>query len=70
MWYKPNESMYHARQLGLDAKGAVSDPRRYGSETKHAPRENLARVAYSYVSLLRPLPKYLAYQAAARPLKG
>lgn len=63
-----SRAVYDARQLGLDAEGVASNPRRYGSETKDALRESLARVKdFFYVNLLRPLPKYLG---EAIPISG
>ena len=55
-----SRAVYVARELGLDANGVNSNPRRYGNETKDALRESLARVKdFFYVNLLRPLPKHL-----------
>lgn len=63
-----SRAVYDARQLGLDAEGVASNPRRYASETKDALRESLARVKdFFYVNLLRPLPKYLG---EAIPISG
>ena len=55
-----SRAVYVARELGLDANGINSNPRRYGNETKDALRESLARVKdFFYVNLLHPLPTYL-----------
>jgi SanA protein len=63
-----SRAVYNARQLGLDAEGVASNPRRYGNETKDALRESFARVKdFFYVNLLRPLPKYLG---EAIPISG
>jgi vancomycin permeability regulator SanA len=60
--------VYDARQLGLDAEGVNSNPRRYGNELKDALRESLARVKdFFYVNLFQPLPKYLG---EAIPISG
>jgi vancomycin permeability regulator SanA len=61
-------AVYDARQLGLDAEGVASNPRRYGNETKDALRESLARVKdFFCVNLFHPLPKYLG---EAIPISG
>ena len=55
-----SRAVYVARQLGLEARGVNSNPRRYGNETKDALRECLARVKdFIYVNVLLPQPKYL-----------
>lgn len=61
-------AVYIARELGLNASGVNSNPRRYGNETKDALRESLARVKdFFYVNMLHPLPKYLG---EAIPISG
>ncbi len=63
-----SRAVYVARELGLDASGVNSNPRRYGNETKDALRESLARVKdFFYVNLFHPQPKYLG---EAIPITG
>ncbi len=63
-----SRAVYVARELGLEASGVNSNPRRYGNETKDALRESLARVKdFFYVNLFHPLPKYLG---EAIPITG
>lgn len=55
-----SRAVYLARQLGLNATGVNSDPRRYVGARSMAFRESLARVKdFFYVNVLAPEPTYL-----------
>lgn len=55
-----SRALYIANQLGLNATGVNSNPRRYLNAAKDAMRESLARVKdFFYVNIFRPEPKYL-----------
>ena len=50
---------YIARSLGLDAWGVSADTRRYRGQSQRDFREILARDKDFFVSVFKPLPKYL-----------
>lgn len=55
-----SRAVYTARTLGLEATGVVADIQPYGSETRAATREVLARMkAILQLHITQPEPKYL-----------
>lgn len=55
-----SRAVYIANELGLDATGVPSDPRRYANQWKNDLREALARTKdFLTVNVFKPLPKYL-----------
>jgi SanA protein len=55
-----SRAVYTARELGLEATGVVADLQPYGSETRNAVREVLARAnAVLQLHITHPDPKYL-----------
>ena len=54
-----SRAVYVARALGLDAYGAASSERVYGTEKADNSREFLARVKDFFTAILKPDPTYL-----------
>ena len=57
--YHLYRALYIARSLGLDAWGVSADTRRYRGQSQRDFREILARDKDFFVSVFKPLPKYL-----------
>ena len=57
--YHLYRALYIARSLGLDAWGISADTRRYRGQSQRDFREILARDKDFFVSVFKPLPKYL-----------
>ena len=57
--YHLYRALYIARSLGLDAWGVSADTRRYRGQSQRDYREILARDKDFFVSVFKPLPKYL-----------
>ena len=57
--YHLYRALYIARSLGLDAWGVSADTRRYRGQSQRVFREILARDKDFFVSVFKPLPKYL-----------
>ena len=57
--YHLYRALYIARSLGLDAWGISADTRRYRGQSQRDFREILARDKDFFVSIFKPLPKYL-----------
>ena len=57
--YHLYRALYIARSLGLDAWGVSADTRRYRGQSHRDFREILARDKDFFVSVFKPLPKYL-----------
>ena len=57
--YHLYRALYIARSLGLDAWGVSADTRRYRGQSQRDFREILARDRDFFVSVFKPLPKYL-----------
>ena len=57
--YHLYRALYIARSLGLDAWGVSADTRRYIGQSQRDFREILARDKDFFVSVFKPLPKYL-----------
>ena len=65
--YHLYRALYIARSLGLDAWGVSADTRRYRGQSQRDFREILARDKDFFVSVFKPLPKYLG---DTRPITG
>ena len=57
--YHLYRALYITRSLGLDAWGVSADTRRYRGQSQRDFREILARDKDFFVSVFKPLPKYL-----------
>lgn len=57
--YHLYRALYIARSLGLDTWGVSADTRRYRGQSQRDFREILARDKDFFVSVFKPLPKYL-----------
>ena len=57
--YHLYRALYIARSLGLDAWGVSADTRRYRGQSQRDFREILARDKDFFVSVFKPVPKYL-----------
>ena len=57
--YHLYRALYIARSLGLDEWGVYADTRRYRGQSQRDFREILARDKDFFVSVFKPLPKYL-----------
>ena len=57
--YHLYRALYIARSLGLDTWGVSADTRRYRGQSQRDFREILARDRDFFVSVFKPLPKYL-----------
>ena len=57
--YHIYRALYIADQLGLEAYGVASDPRRYAGQDIRDLREIAARVKDFYILIIKPKPTYL-----------
>lgn len=65
--YHMYRALYNAGQMGMDAYGVASDPRKYGSQKIRDAREMLARTKDFLYAIAKPKPTYLG---EAIPVSG
>ena len=65
--YHMYRALYNAGQMGMDAYGVASDPRKYGGQKIRDAREMLARTKDFLYAIAKPKPTYLG---EAIPVSG